>query len=192
MRLRSGSRPGSCPALRLVSGPVSSAVSWWHSSTPSSSTCSTSTNRTRGISRRMLRLAKRQPFSAADEPGRGLMMVEIDGLSYWHMQKAIEDGLMPTLQQMIENDGYVLSHVDCGLPSMTSACQAGIMFGDNHDIPAYRWYDKSQTEALRLGRRRHRVERPLCPWPGSHAPGFEHHEHVRWRRREVHYSPWPT
>ena len=24
------------------------------------------------------------------------------------------------------------------------ACQAGIMFGDNSDIPAYRWYDKSK------------------------------------------------
>ena len=51
---------------------------------------------------------------------------------------------MPTLQQMIDEDGYVASKVDCGLPSMTSACQAGIMFGDNSDIPAYRWYDKEQ------------------------------------------------
>ena len=29
---------------------------------------------------------------------------------------------------------------------MTSACQAGIMFGDNYDIPAYRWYDKSKQK----------------------------------------------
>jgi hypothetical protein len=47
---------------------------------------------------------------------------------------------------MIEEDGYVLSRVDCGLPSMTSSCQAGIMFGDNDDIPAYRWYDKEQKK----------------------------------------------
>jgi hypothetical protein len=53
---------------------------------------------------------------------------------------------------MIDEDGYVLSRVDCGLPSMTSSCQAGIMFGDNDDIPAYRWYDKEQQQALRLGR----------------------------------------
>ena len=44
------------------------------------------------------------------------MMVEIDGLSYWHIQKAIEDGLMPTLQQMIEKDGYVLSYSIAGCP----------------------------------------------------------------------------
>ena len=95
---------------------------------------------------RIERMARREPFDSASEPGRGLMMVEIDGLSYWHIQKAIVDGLMPTLKEMMEEDDYVLSHVDCGLPSMTSACQAGIMFGDNYDIPAYRWYDKSKQK----------------------------------------------
>jgi hypothetical protein len=29
---------------------------------------------------------------------------------------------------------------------MTSACQAGIMFGDNDDIPAYRWFDKAKQK----------------------------------------------
>jgi hypothetical protein len=29
---------------------------------------------------------------------------------------------------------------------MTSSCQAGIMFGDNYDIPAYRWYDKEKRK----------------------------------------------
>lgn len=93
---------------------------------------------------RIERRAREQAFASASEPGRGLMMVEIDGLSYWHLQKALADGLLPTLQQMIDDDGYVVTKVDCGLPSMTSACQAGIMFGDNYDIPAYRWFDKEQ------------------------------------------------
>ncbi len=84
--------------------------------------------------------ARQQPFAAAGETGRGLMMLEIDGLSYWHIKQALDDGLLPTLQQLIDEEGYELSHVDCGLPSMTSSCQAGIMFGDNSDIPAYRWY----------------------------------------------------
>jgi uncharacterized membrane protein YvlD (DUF360 family) len=93
---------------------------------------------------RIERHARKQPFASAGEPGRGLMLVEIDGLSYWHLQKALADGLLPTLQKMIDEDGYQLTRTDCGLPSMTSSCQAGIMFGDNYDIPAYRWYDKSQ------------------------------------------------
>lgn len=93
---------------------------------------------------RIEKRAHEQQFDSAGEPGRGLMMVEIDGLSYWHVKKALDDGLLPTLQAMIDEDGYVVSKVDCGLPSMTSACQAGIMFGDNSDIPAYRWFDKDQ------------------------------------------------
>ena len=48
------------------------------------------------------------------------------------------------MQEMVAKDGYVLTRVECGLPSMTSACQAGIMFGENDDIPAYRWYDKAK------------------------------------------------
>ncbi len=95
---------------------------------------------------RIERRATENPFPSAGEPGRHLMMVEIDGLSYWHLKKALDDGLLPTLQAMIDEEGYQVSLTDCGLPSMTSACQAGIMFGDNHDIPAYRWYDKAQQK----------------------------------------------
>ena len=98
--------------------------------------------------KRIERRAAATPFPTADEPGRKLMMLEIDGLSYHHLKKALADGRMPTLQSMIKEDGYVLSKVDCGIPSQTSACQAGIMFGDNDDIPAYRWYDKTQGKLI--------------------------------------------
>lgn len=92
------------------------------------------------------RIARRQTFRGASEPGRGLVMLEIDGLSYWHMQHALAAGMLPTLAQMMREEGYVLSRVDCGLPSQTSSCQAGILFGDNYDIPAFRWYDKDQQK----------------------------------------------
>jgi hypothetical protein len=84
------------------------------------------------------RLAARQTYKDKDLSTRGLVMMEIDGLSYHHIQKALKDGYMPNLQKMMDADGYELSRVDCGLPSQTSACQAGIMFGDNDDIPAFR------------------------------------------------------
>lgn len=90
------------------------------------------------------RIARLQTFRGAAEPGRGLVLLEIDGLSYWHMQYALEAGLLPTLNRLRQEEGYVLSRVECGLPSQTSACQAGVMFGDNYDIPAFRWYDKEQ------------------------------------------------
>ena len=95
------------------------------------------------------RRAKGQPFF--DDPtdeGRGLLIVEIDGLSYYHAQKAIEEDWMPVVRDMMETDGYVLSHVDCGLPSQTSGCQTGIMYGRNANVPSFRWFDKDQGKQV--------------------------------------------
>jgi uncharacterized membrane protein YvlD (DUF360 family) len=94
------------------------------------------------------RLARRRMYRVDDPPGRGLVMLEIDGLSFHHMKKAIAEGWMPNVKRMIDEDGYILSRVDCGLPSQTSACQSGIMFGDNYDIPAFRWFDKDQNKLM--------------------------------------------
>ena len=94
------------------------------------------------------RLAKRRMYQLDDNPARGLVMLEIDGLSYHHMKRVIADGWMPNIKQMIDDDGYSLARVDCGLPSQTSACQSGIMFGDNYDIPAFRWFDKDQNKLM--------------------------------------------
>jgi uncharacterized membrane protein YvlD (DUF360 family) len=98
--------------------------------------------------RRTLQKAAENPSPHMEKEGRSLVMVEIDGLSYYHLQEALDRGLLPTMQEMIDEEGYVLSKVDCGIPSQTSACQAGIMFGDNHDIPAFRWYDKTQGKLI--------------------------------------------
>ncbi len=98
------------------------------------------------------RLAKRDGFKADMGAGAGLVMMEIDGLSFHHMRKAIDEGWMPTLKRMMDEENYVLTRTDCGLPSQTSACQAGIMFGDNHDIPAFRWYDKHKQHLYVSGK----------------------------------------
>ena len=92
------------------------------------------------IERRLMAQRDIKPENAT----AGLVMLEIDGLSYHHIKMAITAGYMPNVRTMLERQGYELSRVDCGLPSQTSACQAGILFGDNYDIPAYRWYDKAQ------------------------------------------------
>src|SRR5512136_1871006 len=59
------------------------------------------------------RLAARQSFKEQDLSTRGLVMMEIDGLSYHHIQKALADGYLRTLKQMIDDEGYVLSRIDC-------------------------------------------------------------------------------
>jgi uncharacterized membrane protein YvlD (DUF360 family) len=94
------------------------------------------------------RAARRRPGDAAAWPGRGLVMLEIDGLSCTLMRQAIDEGRMPTVDRLLEEGSHVVSPYDCGLPSQTSSCQAGIMYGDNWDIPAFRWYDKPSRRVI--------------------------------------------
>ena len=69
------------------------------------------------------RLAKRDTFQGAAEPGRGLVMLEIDGLSFHHMKKALAENMLPTLNRLQDEEGYVLTRgglrpplADLGLP----------------------------------------------------------------------------
>ena len=50
----------------------------------------------------------RQRVELPPNPTRGLVMLEIDGLSYYHIQKAIDEGYMPNVKNLIEKHGYVL------------------------------------------------------------------------------------
>ncbi|HRN67507.1 MAG TPA: phage holin family protein [Promineifilum sp.] len=82
---------------------------------------------------------------------RGVIVLQLDGLSYYHLQDALTRGYLPSIARMVEKDGYVVSRTDCGLSSQTSACQAGILYGDNYDIPAFRWYDKAENRLYVAG-----------------------------------------
>lgn len=85
-----------------------------------------------------------QSETRANFDQRGLVMLEIDGLSYERMKRAAAQGYMPTVKKMLDAGSHALSPFDCGLPSQTSACQAGILYGNNDDIPAFRWFDREQ------------------------------------------------
>lgn len=78
----------------------------------------------------------------------GLILLEIDGLSEPILQKAIRLGYMPTLAAWLHTDRYKIYRWDSGLPSQTSAMQAGIMHGRHYDIPAFRYFDKSNQRML--------------------------------------------
>ncbi len=97
------------------------------------------------------RQAAKQAGKISPEAGRGLVLLEVDGLSYQRIQQAINDGLMPILSGMMEQDGYVLSRMEAGVPPTTPACQAGILQGNNTNIPAFRWLDKKTGRLLAGG-----------------------------------------
>ncbi|MFL7839164.1 MAG: phage holin family protein [Candidatus Promineifilaceae bacterium] len=79
---------------------------------------------------------------------RGLVLLEIDGLSYQRFQQAIDSGLLPTVKSLLNRESHTVTHIECGFPSQSSSCQAGIMYGDNYDIPAFRWYIKEDSKLV--------------------------------------------
>jgi uncharacterized membrane protein YvlD (DUF360 family) len=106
----------------------------------------------------VLRQAARQAVEVDADAGRGVVMLEIDGLSFWHIQKAVEEGYMPTIKKLIDEEGYQISRVDCGIPSSTPACQAGILQGNNENMPAFRWLDKETNRIIAGGPQMAEVE----------------------------------
>jgi uncharacterized membrane protein YvlD (DUF360 family) len=78
---------------------------------------------------------------------KGLIIIEIDGLSYDVIREAIALDYMPTLKKYLEKD-YQIHSWNCGLPSQTSASQLGILYGDNANVPAFRWYEKDRGKLV--------------------------------------------
>jgi hypothetical protein len=92
---------------------------------------------------------------AAGEERRGFIIVEIDGLAYSHLRLALKEGHMPYLARLVLDRKLRLARWRCGLPSTTPASQAGILYGNNWDIPGFRWYDKELDDFI------------MCKLPGT-------------------------
>lgn len=83
-----------------------------------------------------------------DDGRRGLVMLQIDALPYAELRRAIELGYCPTISRMVRQEGNTLRRWFCGLPSATPYCQAGIFYGENAGIPAFRFYDKTERRVI--------------------------------------------
>ena len=84
---------------------------------------------------------KAMPAKSIDK--EGFIFLEIDGLSFYTLKKALDNGDMPTLSGWIKNESHKLTKWETDLSSQTSASQAGILHGNNNNIPAFRWVEKS-------------------------------------------------
>jgi len=94
---------------------------------------------------------KYRPFRREKRPDdgrRGLVMLQIDALPYAELRRAIELGYCPTISRMVREEHYTLRRWFCGLPSATPYCQAGIFYGANEGIPAFRFYDRRERRII--------------------------------------------
>ena len=89
---------------------------------------------------------KKRKSEIKDYPG--VIIVEIDGLSYEVLCEAVERGDMPTVKEMINSDNYNLRMWETDLSSQTGASQAGILHGNNEGIVAFRWIEKSNGNQM--------------------------------------------
>ena len=100
------------------------------------------------VARRVARRTGRP--TVTDAPG--IIFLEIDGLALPVLRRAIRDGTTPVMARWLEDGSHRLTGWETDLSSQTGASQAGILLGDNHDIPAFRWVDKATGRVVTCSR----------------------------------------
>ncbi len=74
----------------------------------------------------------------------GVYFLEIDGLAHDVLRRAVRDGNAPNLASWLHERSHRLLRWETDWSSQTGACQAGLLHGDNDDIPAFRWWEKDR------------------------------------------------
>lgn len=73
---------------------------------------------------------------------RGTIIIQIDGLAEPLLRRELDAGRLPAIKRWLDSGSHRLVRWDCGVPSMTPGSQAGILHGNNANVPAFRWYEK--------------------------------------------------
>ncbi len=100
---------------------------------------------------RQLRIVRRRArrvseANRTDVPG--VIMFEIDGLAEPVLRRALEEGHAPNMARWLERQSHRVVPWECDLSSQTGASQAGLLLGSNHDMPAFRWYEKDSGRTM--------------------------------------------
>ena len=83
-----------------------------------------------------------------DDRPPGVLFLEIDGLAHEVLLRALRDGNAPTMSAWVRDGSHRLLRWETDWSSQTGACQAGLLHGNNADIPAFRWWEKDGGRAL--------------------------------------------
>ena len=95
------------------------------------------------VKRRAKRMSK---VEDTDVPG--IIFLEIDGLARPVLEEAMRNGYAPVMKRWMEQGSHSITEWETDFSSQTSASQAGILHGNNDNIPAFRWYDRSRKEVI--------------------------------------------
>lgn len=98
--------------------------------------------------RNVVRRRMRRKSTTVETDVPGVLFLEIDGLAKPVLEKAIRDGHVPNMAKWLASGSHKLVGWETDLSSQTSASQAGILHGNNHNIPAFRWYERESKEIV--------------------------------------------
>jgi uncharacterized membrane protein YvlD (DUF360 family) len=98
--------------------------------------------------RNVVKRRARRSKDAVQTDVPGLLFLEIDGLAYDVLRRAMRDGNAPTLASWLHEGTHRLGRWETDWSSQTGACQAGLLHGNNDDMPAFRWWEKDRGAAM--------------------------------------------
>ncbi len=93
------------------------------------------------------RQARRREHAVKSEVP-GIVFLEIDGLAHDVLHRALSDGSAPNLAAWLRQGSHRLNRWETDWSSQTGACQAGLLHGNNDDMPAFRWWEKDRGRAI--------------------------------------------
>ena len=82
----------------------------------------------------------KRPADDLAEPG--VLFVQLDGVPAQVLENEVRSGNLPTISRWVRGGSHTWTEWVARVPSTTPVSQAGLLHGDNDDIPAFRWYEK--------------------------------------------------
>ncbi|WP_439946851.1 phage holin family protein [Streptomyces sp. BBFR109] len=166
LRLNPSGRPEAAPETAVIVAAVMSAVA-------SATGAALAVRDDDAYRSRLHRLALRRGRSlppCSTTPGTAV--VQLDGVGHDVLRDAVDQGLMPTVARWLGTGPdraaspgratapptHRLTPWRTDWSSQTGASQLGILHGTNHDVPAFRWYEKDTGEVMVCNRPTSAVE----------------------------------
>jgi len=97
---------------------------------------------------RVVQRIARKTGDVSETDAPGIIFLEIDGLAHDVLRRAMRDGNAPTLARWVREGSHRFVRWETDWSSQTGACQAGLLHGNNHDMPAFRWWEKDRGTAI--------------------------------------------
>jgi uncharacterized membrane protein YvlD (DUF360 family) len=94
------------------------------------------------------RAARRSTDTTPDDRPPGVLFLQVDGLGFDTVRRAVRDGDMPTFAFWLAQGSHALTEWHCDWSSQTGASVCGILHGRNDDILGFRWYEKDRDHVM--------------------------------------------